>query len=158
MLLANSKMTYPAAIIFVLVFPGPFSIWPYKCGLVLELDCYMCTKMLYPLRTIRYVILAQVDPTRLVLVLVPVHVFCLFVCFGFFLTFTFYVWCSGYYLGKENEHHYLVASQDPELRRELRAVPGVPLFHIIRNTMVLEKPTTSSEVKVQEVINWTTSI
>ena len=53
--------------------------------------------------------------------------------------------------GEGNPHHYFVASQDPELRRELRGVAGVPLLHIIRNTIVLEKPTQTSQHKAEEV-------
>ena len=53
--------------------------------------------------------------------------------------------------GEGNPHHYFVASQDPELRGELRKRPGVPLLHIIRNTIVLEKPTVTSQHKAEEV-------
>ena len=55
--------------------------------------------------------------------------------------------------GESNPHHYFVASQDPELRRELGKLPGVPLLHIIRNTIVLEKPTLTSQDKAQQVGN-----
>ncbi len=55
------------------------------------------------------------------------------------------------FIGESNPHHYFVASQDPELRGKLRRVPGVPLLHIIRNTMVLEKPTDTSQHKAEEV-------
>lgn len=53
--------------------------------------------------------------------------------------------------GEDNSHHYFVASQDPELRRELRKLAGVPIFHIIRNTIVLEKPTKASQDQVDKV-------
>ena len=53
--------------------------------------------------------------------------------------------------GEENPHHYLVASQDPEMRRKLRRVPGIPLMHIIRNTVVLEKPSDSTVDKADDV-------
>ncbi|CAL9738413.1 rRNA-processing protein Utp23p [Monosporozyma servazzii] len=38
----------------------------------------------------------------------------------------------------ENKHRYVVASQDIELRRKLRRVPGVPILHINRAVMVME--------------------
>ncbi|AQZ10249.1 UTP23 (YOR004W) [Zygosaccharomyces parabailii] len=37
-----------------------------------------------------------------------------------------------------NKHRYVVASQDVNLRRKLRRVPGVPLVHISRSVMVME--------------------
>lgn len=37
-----------------------------------------------------------------------------------------------------NKHRYVVASQDIELRRKLRRVPGVPILHINRAVMVME--------------------
>ena len=55
--------------------------------------------------------------------------------------------------GDDNSHHYFVASQDPELRGRLRELPGVPLLHIIRNTMVLEKPSDSTHDRAEQVRN-----
>jgi U3 small nucleolar RNA-associated protein 23 len=55
--------------------------------------------------------------------------------------------------GEDNSHHYFVASQDPELRGRLRGLPGVPLLHIIINTMVLEKPSESTQDRAQQVRN-----
>ncbi len=53
--------------------------------------------------------------------------------------------------GEENCHHFLVASQDQELRRKLRRLPGVPLMHIIKNTVVLEKPSDRTVDKAEDV-------
>ncbi|KAK8440284.1 Small subunit processome component [Candidozyma auris] len=38
----------------------------------------------------------------------------------------------------ENKHRYVVATQDVELRRKLRGVPGVPLVFMNRSVMVME--------------------
>lgn len=38
----------------------------------------------------------------------------------------------------QNKHRYVVASQDINLRRKLRKVPGVPLVHMSRSVMVME--------------------
>ncbi len=59
--------------------------------------------------------------------------------------------CVSSLAGESNPHHYLVASQDQELRRVLRRLPGVPLIHIIRNTMVLEKPSDATIDKADDV-------
>jgi U3 small nucleolar RNA-associated protein 23 len=40
--------------------------------------------------------------------------------------------------GKGNIHRYVVATQDVDLRQQLRAVPGVPLIYIYRCVMTLE--------------------
>ncbi|XP_064400232.1 rRNA-processing protein UTP23 homolog [Halichondria panicea] len=54
-------------------------------------------------------------------------------------------------IGSDNPHHYLVASQDQDMRRKLRHLPGVPLMHIIRNTIVLEKPSDSTLDKAEDL-------
>ncbi len=80
--------------------------------------------------------------------------------------------------GDGNPHRYFVASQDPELKSRLRAVPGKlsrfccdawqcsrvpnteicaafhvgsPLLHIVQNTVVLEGPSDCSHQKADEV-------
>lgn len=57
--------------------------------------------------------------------------------------------CIRSMIGKANDHHLFVASQDNELRDELRKIPGVPLLRIHYNALVLEKPSrdTVSEAK-----------
>ncbi|CUS21735.1 LAQU0S03e09538g1_1 [Lachancea quebecensis] len=37
-----------------------------------------------------------------------------------------------------NKHRYVVASQDPSIRRKLRQIPGVPLIYMNRSVMVME--------------------
>lgn len=41
-------------------------------------------------------------------------------------------------IGERNERKFLVATQEVELRKELRAVPGVPLFYLNRSVLVFE--------------------
>jgi len=47
----------------------------------------------------------------------------------------------------ENKHRYIVASQDIQIRRKLRRIPGVPLVHISRAVMVME-PLSDASAKV----------
>ena len=48
------------------------------------------------------------------------------------------------YTGQTNKHKFVVASQDTDLRRRLRQVPGVPLVYLNRTTLILEPPSTKS--------------
>ncbi|KAJ0003712.1 hypothetical protein NQD34_008810 [Periophthalmus magnuspinnatus] len=54
-------------------------------------------------------------------------------------------------LGKTNPHHYFIATQDHTLTTSLKEIPGVPLFYIILNTIVLDKPSEASLDYVQKV-------
>ncbi|XP_019958002.1 rRNA-processing protein UTP23 homolog [Paralichthys olivaceus] len=54
-------------------------------------------------------------------------------------------------LGESNPHHYFVATQDHSLTTGLKKIPGVPLFYIIANTIVLDKPSQGSLDHVQAV-------
>uniref|UniRef100_A0A8C6T1E1 UTP23 small subunit processome component n=1 Tax=Neogobius melanostomus TaxID=47308 RepID=A0A8C6T1E1_9GOBI len=54
-------------------------------------------------------------------------------------------------LGKTNPHHYFVATQDHTLTTGLKEIPGVPLFYIILNTIVLDKPSQASLDYVEKV-------
>ncbi|XP_026144375.1 rRNA-processing protein UTP23 homolog [Carassius auratus] len=54
-------------------------------------------------------------------------------------------------LGETNPHHYFIATQDQELTKALKKIPGVPLLYIILNTMVLDKPSERSLKHVQAV-------
>lgn len=54
-------------------------------------------------------------------------------------------------LGETNPHHYFVATQDHTLTTGLKEIPGVPLFYIILNTIVLDKPSQASLDYVQKV-------
>jgi len=44
-----------------------------------------------------------------------------------------------------NPHHLIIASQDHNLRTELRNIPGVPLVYLYGNAPVLEKPSRMTE-------------
>lgn len=54
-------------------------------------------------------------------------------------------------LEDSNPHHYFVATQDHALTDGLKTIPGVPLFYIILNTIVLDKPSQVSLDYVQAV-------
>ena len=71
-------------------------------------------------------------------------------------------------LGQDNAHHYFVATQDVELRRKLRRIPGeynwplinntlinvhtgVPLLYINRNTLILEGVSDNSRDQAEQV-------
>jgi U3 small nucleolar RNA-associated protein 23 len=52
--------------------------------------------------------------------------------------------CARRLVGGANEGKWLVATQDGELRAELRRVPGVPLLLISTNVLILEPPSARS--------------
>ncbi|KAG1946863.1 rRNA-processing protein UTP23 homolog [Pimephales promelas] len=61
-------------------------------------------------------------------------------------------------LGETNPHHYFIATQDQELTKALKKIPGVPLLYIIVNTMVLDKPSERTlkhveAVQLGEIVN-----
>ncbi|KAH8149498.1 uncharacterized protein LAJ45_06578 [Morchella importuna] len=47
----------------------------------------------------------------------------------------------------ENKHRYCVATQMPDVRQALRAVPGVPLIYINRSVMIMEAMAPISTIK-----------
>lgn len=49
--------------------------------------------------------------------------------------------CIADLIGTDNPNHYCIASQDLELRKTLRKIPGVPLIFILRDTVLMEPPT-----------------
>lgn len=52
---------------------------------------------------------------------------------------------------KTNKHRYVVASQDIEVRKAMRAIQGVPLVYINRSVMIMEPMAgTSTEVRARE--------
>lgn len=55
------------------------------------------------------------------------------------------------HVGKDNPHHYFIATQDVELRRKLRRIPGVPLLYINRNTLVLEGVSDDSRDQAEQI-------
>ncbi|KTG40221.1 hypothetical protein cypCar_00001538 [Cyprinus carpio] len=54
-------------------------------------------------------------------------------------------------LGETNPHHYFIATQDQQLTKALKKIPGVPLLYIILNTMVLDKPSERTLKHVEAV-------
>lgn len=48
-------------------------------------------------------------------------------------------------IGKNNSHHYCVATQDRSLQDALREVPGVPLMYLHKKAPTLEKPSDASQ-------------
>ncbi|SPN96740.1 related to UTP23 Essential nucleolar protein that is a component of the SSU (small subunit) processome involved in 40S ribosomal subunit biogenesis [Cephalotrichum gorgonifer] len=44
-----------------------------------------------------------------------------------------------------NKHRYVVATQDAELRRRLRQIPGVPLIYVNRGVMIMEPMASATE-------------
>jgi rRNA-processing protein FCF1 len=52
--------------------------------------------------------------------------------------------CLTRMVGPRNEGHWIVATQDADLRHALRAVPGTPLVLYSHNVLVLEQPSKAS--------------
>lgn len=50
----------------------------------------------------------------------------------------------------QNKHRYVVVTQDLDLRRKLRQIPGVPLIYMNRSVMVMEPLSRASEQKQKE--------
>ena len=61
-------------------------------------------------------------------------------------------------IGESNEHHYIVATQDEDLQTSASAIPGAPLLHIIRNTIVLKNPSEDTKEKVEEIVRQQTDL
>ncbi|CAH1183653.1 unnamed protein product [Phaedon cochleariae] len=49
-------------------------------------------------------------------------------------------------LGKTNENHYIIATQDRDLQTKIRNKPGVPLLYLHIKTPVLEQPSEASVI------------
>ncbi|KAF2902260.1 hypothetical protein ILUMI_03923 [Ignelater luminosus] len=47
-------------------------------------------------------------------------------------------------VGKTNNNHYMIATQDLDLQNKLRQIPGIPLLYLHQKTPVLEHPTEAS--------------
>eukprot|EP00117_Sycon_ciliatum_P049319 scpid95039/ scgid34984/ rRNA-processing protein UTP23 homolog len=60
--------------------------------------------------------------------------------------------CITSLIGEENRHHYIVATQDMDLRKRLRQIAGVPLLLITHNTIMLEKPAEASMHAADRVV------
>ncbi|KAI8010423.1 rRNA-processing protein utp23 [Camellia lanceoleosa] len=48
--------------------------------------------------------------------------------------------CIMEIIGEDNPEHFFVATQDADLRKNLREVPGVPVIFGLRNALLLEPP------------------
>ena len=60
---------------------------------------------------------------------------------------------SRSYPGVSNAAHYIVATQDPELKTVLSMVPGVPLVSVSHRMIFLEPPVSQSSLDAKEVIS-----
>lgn len=59
--------------------------------------------------------------------------------------------CIKQCVGAENKHRYIVASEQAELRRDLRlAVPGVPMMHFTQAVMVLEPMSALTKSRIED--------
>ncbi|KAJ3690949.1 hypothetical protein LUZ61_020113 [Rhynchospora tenuis] len=43
-------------------------------------------------------------------------------------------------IGENNSEHFFVGTQDPDLRKKFREVPGVPVIYGLKNSLFLEQP------------------
>lgn len=59
--------------------------------------------------------------------------------------------CLSEIIGQDNKHRYCVATQDGNLRKKFRQVPGTPLILISKNVMVLEHLSSATEKKIKEM-------
>lgn len=57
--------------------------------------------------------------------------------------------CLAAVVGPTNRHRYVVATQDLELRRALRNVPGVPLVYVNRSVVIMEPMAAASADMLQ---------
>jgi len=57
-----------------------------------------------------------------------------------------------------NQHHFIVASQDPSLREDLRDIPGIPLLYLHGNAPTLEKPSDLTEQFTDEIADGKTAL
>ena len=58
-------------------------------------------------------------------------------------------------IGESNKHRY---TQDEDLQASASAIPGVPLLHIIRNTIVLKNPSEGTKEKAEEIVHQQTDL
>ncbi|KAJ3672254.1 hypothetical protein LUZ60_006975 [Juncus effusus] len=50
--------------------------------------------------------------------------------------------CIQSVIGETNSEHFFVGTQDSELRRKFREVPGVPVIYGLKNALFIEQPST----------------
>ncbi|KAI8847411.1 Fcf1-domain-containing protein [Chytridium lagenaria] len=59
--------------------------------------------------------------------------------------------CISSIIGETNQHKYGVASQDIQLRKTLRKVPGTPLVYVSSGVTILEPPSLETKEKAAEI-------
>ncbi|KAI9197054.1 Fcf1-domain-containing protein [Polychytrium aggregatum] len=59
--------------------------------------------------------------------------------------------CIGEIIGSSNKHKYAVASQDVQLRVQLRKVPGTPLIYIKNSVTILEPPSPETIIHAEQL-------
>jgi U3 small nucleolar RNA-associated protein 23 len=59
--------------------------------------------------------------------------------------------CIKEVIGETNQHNYCVATQDLDLRIQLRCIPGVPLMYINKSVMIMEPVSKATLKKVEDV-------
>lgn len=59
-------------------------------------------------------------------------------------------------IGKKNEKHYILASQDRDLQDKFRTKAGVPLLYLHNKSPTLEKPSRASYDKAGQTLESTT--
>lgn len=60
--------------------------------------------------------------------------------------------CIKQVIGATNENNYCVATQDLELREELRKIPGIPILYINKSVLLLESASKATTKSVTEVM------
>ena len=50
-------------------------------------------------------------------------------------------------IGSRNRHKYIVATQDEQLKEKLRRIPGVPIIYANKTSLMLETPSSASQLK-----------
>ncbi|KAJ3000889.1 Small subunit processome component [Globomyces sp. JEL0801] len=58
--------------------------------------------------------------------------------------------CLKEIIGETNQFNYCIATQDLELRNQLRLIPGIPLMYINKSVLILEPASKATMDKVQE--------
>ncbi|CAG8471072.1 6466_t:CDS:2 [Paraglomus occultum] len=59
--------------------------------------------------------------------------------------------CLASIIGSENQHRYCIATQNRNLREQLRAIPGVPLIYMNRTVLILEPPSNVTLEKARKI-------
>lgn len=55
-------------------------------------------------------------------------------------------------IGRKNDKHYILATQDRDLQNKLREKAGVPLLYLHNKSPTLEKPSTASHAKAGQIL------